>query len=77
MNEPPLYCIVAIEEGWCGWDHDVEEKVIGVYRTKEEAENHLPENKKTYAGGDAYNSFYNYTTYKVKVYDEVYQGRMA
>ncbi len=64
-----LYCVVAIESGWNGWDHDVEETIIKVYRTREEAERNKPENTRQYAGGDAYNSFYNYTTYEVRRYD--------
>lgn len=68
MNENPLFCIVRINDGYCGWDHDVTETVIGVYKTKEEAENNLPENHRSYAGGDNYRSYYNHVTYKVEPY---------
>lgn len=68
MNEDPLFCIVRIDDGFCGWDHDVTETIIGVYRTREEAENNLPEDNRSYAGGDDYRSYYNYVTYEVRPY---------
>lgn len=69
MTESKLYCIVRIIDGWCGWDHNIEETIIKVYRTKEEAEKNLPKNSREYAGGTEYNSFYNYITYEVREYE--------
>lgn len=59
------YNIIEIERTWCGWDRIEEERIIGTYSTLEEAERNKPEDIKQYAGGDDYNTFYNYIKYKI------------